>query len=244
LGRNSRPRANGSGGVAERLGTIPGVRARSGCRSTGRNRQNWNGAVSGRWPRWQHSKPPFSWPVIRRGVFGSIRSRAGEWLCPCSGPSRQGAGIARDVGLAAQVVRSRVGPASPSLERIPPMTNWMRGVCKTNGIHIQYRRTGGCKPPVVLLHGLTESGACWIPLARALEGEYDVAMPDARGTGIRAHRSMGIGTKSTQAMSLDSSKGSGSWLRFCWAGPLDGRHDCGRDRESKSNGLGHVKSFV
>jgi N-formylmaleamate deformylase len=63
------------------------------------------------------------------------------------------------------------------------MTKWMRGVCKTNGIHIQYLRTGGCKPPVVLLRGLTGSGACWIPLARALEGEYDVVLPDARGHG-------------------------------------------------------------
>jgi N-formylmaleamate deformylase len=59
----------------------------------------------------------------------------------------------------------------------------MSGVCKTNGIHIQYLRTGGCKPAVVLLHGLTGSGVCWIPLARALEGEYDVVMPDARGHG-------------------------------------------------------------
>jgi N-formylmaleamate deformylase len=63
------------------------------------------------------------------------------------------------------------------------MTNWMSGVCEANGINIHYLRTGGCKPPLVLLHGLTGSGACWIPLARALEGEYDVVMPDARGHG-------------------------------------------------------------
>lgn len=25
------------------------------------------------------------------------------------------------------------------------------------------------------------SGACWTPLARALEGDFDVVMPDARG---------------------------------------------------------------
>lgn len=59
----------------------------------------------------------------------------------------------------------------------------MTGVCDTNGIHIHYLRTGGSKPPMLLLHGLTGSGACWIPLARALEGEYDVVMPDARGHG-------------------------------------------------------------
>ena len=74
------------------------------------------------------------------------------------------------------------------------MTNWMSGVCKANGIHIHYLRTGGRKPPLVLLHGLTASGACWTPLARALQNEYDVVMPDARGTGLQAHRSMGVGT--------------------------------------------------
>ena len=63
------------------------------------------------------------------------------------------------------------------------MTTWLSGVCETNGISIHYLRTGGAKPPVVLLHGLMGSGACWTPLARALEGEFDVVMPDARGHG-------------------------------------------------------------
>lgn len=44
-------------------------------------------------------------------------------------------------------------------------------------------RTGGNNPPVILLHGLMTSGACWTDLARALEKEYDVIMPDARGHG-------------------------------------------------------------
>lgn len=60
---------------------------------------------------------------------------------------------------------------------------WTSGVCETNGIDIHYRRTGGAKPSVVLLHGLIASGACWTPLARMLEGEFDVVMPDARGHG-------------------------------------------------------------
>jgi pimeloyl-ACP methyl ester carboxylesterase len=63
------------------------------------------------------------------------------------------------------------------------MTTWTSGVCETNDIDIRYLRTGGAKPPVVLLHGLTGSGACWTPLARALEDEFDVIMPDARGHG-------------------------------------------------------------
>jgi N-formylmaleamate deformylase len=63
------------------------------------------------------------------------------------------------------------------------MTTWIHGVCETNGISLRYLRTGGGKPPVVLLHGLMGSGACWTPLARALEGDFDVVMPDARGHG-------------------------------------------------------------
>jgi pimeloyl-ACP methyl ester carboxylesterase len=63
------------------------------------------------------------------------------------------------------------------------MRTWKTGSCETNGIGIHYLRTGGSKPPVVLLHGLTGSGGCWTTLARALEDEYEVVMPDARGHG-------------------------------------------------------------
>ena len=63
------------------------------------------------------------------------------------------------------------------------MTNWTSAVWEANGIEIHYLRTGWPKPPVVLLHGLTGSGACWSPLARGLETEFDVVMPDARGHG-------------------------------------------------------------
>ena len=63
------------------------------------------------------------------------------------------------------------------------MTSWMTGVCAANGSNIHYLRTGGVKPPLVLLHGLLGSGACWSPLARSLEADYDVVMPDARGHG-------------------------------------------------------------
>jgi pimeloyl-ACP methyl ester carboxylesterase len=63
------------------------------------------------------------------------------------------------------------------------MPGWKTGICKANGIDVHYLRTGGDKPPVVLLHGLMLNGACWTPLARALEKDYDVIMPDARGHG-------------------------------------------------------------
>ena len=63
------------------------------------------------------------------------------------------------------------------------MTNWNKAVCETNEINIHYIRTGGDKPILVLLHGLAANGACWTDLAHALEKEYDIIMPDARGHG-------------------------------------------------------------
>ena len=60
---------------------------------------------------------------------------------------------------------------------------WTTGTYKANGIDLHYLRTGGDKPPVVLLHGLMLNGACWTPLAKTLEKDYDVIMPDARGHG-------------------------------------------------------------
>lgn len=60
---------------------------------------------------------------------------------------------------------------------------WAKGACDADGVTISYWRTGGAQPPIVLLHGLIGSGACWAPVARDLEGEFDVVMPDARGHG-------------------------------------------------------------
>ena len=60
---------------------------------------------------------------------------------------------------------------------------WSDGSCATNDVRLHYVRTGGDRPPVVLLHGLMGSGACWSPVARELADEFDVVMPDARGHG-------------------------------------------------------------
>ena len=63
------------------------------------------------------------------------------------------------------------------------MTSWTAGVCNTSGVNIHFLRTGGVKPPLILLHGLTGNGACWSPLARSLLSDFDLVMPDARGHG-------------------------------------------------------------
>lgn len=60
---------------------------------------------------------------------------------------------------------------------------WEEGSCATDGARIHFLRSGGGGAPVVLLHGLVGSGACWTSLAQALGGEFDVVMPDARGHG-------------------------------------------------------------
>jgi N-formylmaleamate deformylase len=64
------------------------------------------------------------------------------------------------------------------------MSEWFSGDVVVNGVKIHYHRTGGDKPPVVLVHGITDSGLCWTRLAQALEGEYDLIMFDARGHGL------------------------------------------------------------
>jgi pimeloyl-ACP methyl ester carboxylesterase len=67
---------------------------------------------------------------------------------------------------------------------------WFSGDVAANGITIHYVRTGGPdgggKPPLVLSHGATDNGLCWTRLARALEADYDLILPDARGHGLSA----------------------------------------------------------
>jgi pimeloyl-ACP methyl ester carboxylesterase len=64
------------------------------------------------------------------------------------------------------------------------MADWLAGDVHANGIKIHYYRTGGAKPPIVLCHGATDNGLCWTPVARALEDNYDVIMPDSRWHGF------------------------------------------------------------
>lgn len=63
------------------------------------------------------------------------------------------------------------------------MHNWHTGDVHTNGISIHYYRTNNGKPPLVLAHGLTDSGPCWLPVFAPLADTYDVVVYDARGHG-------------------------------------------------------------
>ena len=53
-----------------------------------------------------------------------------------------------------------------------------------NGLRLHYLRTGNTKPTVLLLHGLTDNGACWAPVIEAMHETYDFIAPDARGHGL------------------------------------------------------------
>ncbi len=63
------------------------------------------------------------------------------------------------------------------------MASWSEHTVHANGVDIHYWQTGD-KPKILLSHGMTDNGRCWQRLAQALEGEYDLLMPDARGHGL------------------------------------------------------------
>lgn len=75
------------------------------------------------------------------------------------------------------------------------MDIWPDGYITANGIKIHYYRTGGDKPPLVINHGAGDDGLCWTRIAKELEADYDVVLPDARGHG---RTSSGGGDYSTQ----------------------------------------------
>ncbi len=84
------------------------------------------------------------------------------------------------------------------------MSEWVSGDVDVDGVRLHYHRTGGDGPPLVLLHGFSDSGLCWTRVARDLESDYDVVMPDARGHGRSdpAGRRREAGSLATEAAGL------------------------------------------
>jgi len=65
------------------------------------------------------------------------------------------------------------------------LPHWTQNDLLVNGVRLHYYRTGhGVNRPLVLVHGFSDNGLCWVPTARDLESEYDVIMPDMRGHGL------------------------------------------------------------
>jgi len=63
--------------------------------------------------------------------------------------------------------------------------HWTQNDLFVNGVRLHYSRSGhGDKPALVFVHGFSDNGLCWTPVARDLEAEFDVIMPDMRGHGL------------------------------------------------------------
>ena len=62
-------------------------------------------------------------------------------------------------------------------------SHWTEHTLVLPHVSLRYFRTGGAKPPMILLHGAMDNGLCWTHIAKVLEERYDVLMPDARGHG-------------------------------------------------------------
>jgi N-formylmaleamate deformylase len=60
---------------------------------------------------------------------------------------------------------------------------WEHGEIAFGDLTVHYTRTGGNKPVLVLAHGVTDNGMCWLPVAQELSSEFDVILPDARAHG-------------------------------------------------------------
>ncbi len=64
------------------------------------------------------------------------------------------------------------------------MAEWSEGDLTVGEVSIHYYRMGRPDgPPVVLLHGFSDAGLCWLRLAHDLAADYDLIMLDAVGHG-------------------------------------------------------------
>ena len=65
---------------------------------------------------------------------------------------------------------------------MPLPDGWTSGTVSANGIDIHYHRTGD-GPPIVMAHGMYDSGRRWVRLGETLAPEYETIAYDARGHG-------------------------------------------------------------
>ncbi len=63
------------------------------------------------------------------------------------------------------------------------MAEYKQDSININGVNIHYYRKGKGSPTIMLLHGASDNGLCWTPVADMLAEKYDVIMPDAQGHG-------------------------------------------------------------
>ena len=67
------------------------------------------------------------------------------------------------------------------------LPDWTEDDLTVDGARLHYYRLGDrTHPPLVLVHGFSDNGLCWLTLAGDLQAEYDIVLPDARGHGRSA----------------------------------------------------------
>jgi N-formylmaleamate deformylase len=65
--------------------------------------------------------------------------------------------------------------------------HWKQENIPMNNSYLHYYRTGReGKEPIILVHGFSDNGLCWTPVARELEKNYDVIMPEMKSHGLSA----------------------------------------------------------
>jgi pimeloyl-ACP methyl ester carboxylesterase len=70
--------------------------------------------------------------------------------------------------------------------------NWTDADLVVNGGKLHHYRTGTRgAAPLVLQHGFSDNGLCWLTLASDLTEDYDIVLPDARGHGHSARLAPG-----------------------------------------------------
>jgi N-formylmaleamate deformylase len=79
------------------------------------------------------------------------------------------------------------------------------------GIHVYRTGENTGKPPMVLVHGFSDNGLCWAPVAHELEDAYEILMPDARAHGKSARVQRG--------QSIDQIEDLANTLRTLGIGP-------------------------
>ena len=90
--------------------------------------------------------------------------------------------------------------ASPAFAIEPFPAEFKTQSIAVNGATLHVR-VGGKGPAVVLLHGFADTGDMWAPLARALDKDHTVIVPDLRGMGLSSQPAGGY-DKKTQGVDI------------------------------------------
>lgn len=84
---------------------------------------------------------------------------------------------------------SAVAPTDTGIRAANPPEapeGWSDGYLYANGVRLHYHHAvpAAEKPPLVIVHGITDNGLCWATLALKLQDDYDIYMLDARAHGL------------------------------------------------------------